>query len=491
MGEKSVSLIAIIVAWLLNCSLSACQAYGAEHSEPIQVGSIAAFPSATPTVFTQESGYIIPILLNVTNINDRQWFSSGTPRVMIGFQLEQDSNVKWNFFAAWDQNKGRLSQLSPHQPIGPRRVPALPSLATRGPRLRMFIMQSADMFESATINLDVPLRSIYLPLNTAALRSVQSVALGYDRLLQPLFLSRWEFPEFNILGPRFAGNAFDIGLPLAGNIVYVVLSPSNVGSLAIDLPWVQKHLRLSDNGAVLVYKSDMSFLDGTNTKLTKRAGEAFDLAAYILFRFDPSSTEIEESKLLSDKDLRQQFEEVQVSPVLFERKWRHISDILDASHLFTWPDIILVRAALNQFMESGNNPKCRSWEEFWHDCWIRDPKTLKDAYETLPPKDKKIDIEQFERVTGEMFRDTTRLANLKNELQATVTANRQFMQKALKTLGHSPGKIDGVWGKQTVDAVRRFQRDTGFQPNGIVDLQTFDALEKAYLRYGSGRNIQS
>lgn len=491
MGERHGFLSAIAFACLLNYSVTACPAYGADHSAPIQIGSIATFPSASPTVFTQNSGYIIPILLNVTNGNDRQWFSSGAQRVMVGFQLEQEANIKWNFFAAWDQNKGHLSQLSPHQPIGPRPVPALPSLGPRGPRLRMFIMQSADTFESATSNLDFPLRSIYLPLSTAALRSVQSVSLGYDRLLQPLLLNRFEFPEFNIPSSRFTGNAFDIGLPLAGNIVYVVLSPSNVGSLAIDLPWAQKHLRLGDDGTLLVYRTDMIFLDGTNTKVTRKAGETFDLAAYILFRFEPSSTEIEESKLLNDKDLRQQFEEVQLSPALFERKWRHISDLLEASHLFTWPDILLVRAALNQFLESANNPKCRSWEEFWYDCWSRDPKSLKDAYENLPAKDKKIGKEQFEKVAGEMFRDTARLTSLKKELEANVTVNRQFMQKALKTLGHSPGKIDGVWGKQTVDAIRRFQRDTGFQPNGVVDLQTFDALEKAYLRYGSERNIQS
>jgi N-acetylmuramoyl-L-alanine amidase len=51
------------------------------------------------------------------------------------------------------------------------------------------------------------------------------------------------------------------------------------------------------------------------------------------------------------------------------------------------------------------------------------------------------------------------------------------IQRALKALGLSPGPIDGVYGPQTVAAVRAFQVDKGLVPDGEVGPKTARALK--------------
>ena len=54
---------------------------------------------------------------------------------------------------------------------------------------------------------------------------------------------------------------------------------------------------------------------------------------------------------------------------------------------------------------------------------------------------------------------------------ATVTQNKQIQQK-LKDLGYYKGAIDGVLGAESVDAIKRFQRDNGLVVDGIVGSKT-------------------
>lgn len=51
------------------------------------------------------------------------------------------------------------------------------------------------------------------------------------------------------------------------------------------------------------------------------------------------------------------------------------------------------------------------------------------------------------------------------------------VQRALKALGYSPGPIDGIYGPQTVAAVRAFQVDKGLVPDGEVGPKTAQALK--------------
>jgi ankyrin repeat protein len=45
-------------------------------------------------------------------------------------------------------------------------------------------------------------------------------------------------------------------------------------------------------------------------------------------------------------------------------------------------------------------------------------------------------------------------------------------QKNLKELGYDPGSPDGIWGKKTASAIKRFQLDNGLPVTGILDAQT-------------------
>lgn len=46
------------------------------------------------------------------------------------------------------------------------------------------------------------------------------------------------------------------------------------------------------------------------------------------------------------------------------------------------------------------------------------------------------------------------------------------VQKKLEELGYDPGSTDGIWGKKTTSALKRFQRDNGLPETGQLDEQT-------------------
>lgn len=50
------------------------------------------------------------------------------------------------------------------------------------------------------------------------------------------------------------------------------------------------------------------------------------------------------------------------------------------------------------------------------------------------------------------------------------------LQRRLKQWGYYDGAVDGVYGKQTVEAVKYFQRKNGLTPDGIAGRSTFEAL---------------
>jgi len=52
------------------------------------------------------------------------------------------------------------------------------------------------------------------------------------------------------------------------------------------------------------------------------------------------------------------------------------------------------------------------------------------------------------------------------------------IQQALRNKGIDPGAIDGIWGRNTIAAVRQFQMQQGLEVDGIVGPQTTAALFK-------------
>ena len=50
------------------------------------------------------------------------------------------------------------------------------------------------------------------------------------------------------------------------------------------------------------------------------------------------------------------------------------------------------------------------------------------------------------------------------------------IQEALKAKGFSPGSIDGVWGRNTINALRQFQKKQGLKVDGVFGPKTAAAL---------------
>lgn len=57
--------------------------------------------------------------------------------------------------------------------------------------------------------------------------------------------------------------------------------------------------------------------------------------------------------------------------------------------------------------------------------------------------------------------------------------NIKLIQKFLKELGYKTGKIDGIYGEKTLEAVRNFQKDSKIRLDGIFGPQTLGALEES------------
>ena len=50
------------------------------------------------------------------------------------------------------------------------------------------------------------------------------------------------------------------------------------------------------------------------------------------------------------------------------------------------------------------------------------------------------------------------------------------LQRRLSALGFDPGRVDGIFGDQTTDALVDFQRNAGLSPDGICGPQTLAEL---------------
>ena len=52
----------------------------------------------------------------------------------------------------------------------------------------------------------------------------------------------------------------------------------------------------------------------------------------------------------------------------------------------------------------------------------------------------------------------------------------QLLQYALERAGMGVGKLDGIFGRKTLKALQRFQRDAGLSSDGIAGKLTWAAL---------------
>jgi peptidoglycan hydrolase-like protein with peptidoglycan-binding domain len=65
-----------------------------------------------------------------------------------------------------------------------------------------------------------------------------------------------------------------------------------------------------------------------------------------------------------------------------------------------------------------------------------------------------------------------------------VTAYTTTLQTELQQVGYYDGEIDGIYGPETVDAVKRLQADSGLRETGFVDRATAQALDQKLEEVG-------
>ena len=81
-----------------------------------------------------------------------------------------------------------------------------------------------------------------------------------------------------------------------------------------------------------------------------------------------------------------------------------------------------------------------------------------------------------------------RFAGIANNTVFQVT-DIATLQHALSFLGASPGKIDGVWGPKTANAVRKFQRTCHLPETGQRDPELMAAAQAAYYALGGPKSV--
>lgn len=78
--------------------------------------------------------------------------------------------------------------------------------------------------------------------------------------------------------------------------------------------------------------------------------------------------------------------------------------------------------------------------------------------------------------------------------QGAKGAEVKEVQRRLKQWGYYSGAVDGIYGAQTVEAVKKFQRKNGLTVDGIAGKATYEALgmnDSAKVLGGSSNNNQS
>jgi len=101
-----------------------------------------------------------------------------------------------------------------------------------------------------------------------------------------------------------------------------------------------------------------------------------------------------------------------------------------------------------------------------------------DAHETAET------TEAHEASASASQKDAVRSAILESRLRSPDRIKK--VQRALEQAGFDPGPIDGELGPRTDQALRAFQKAQGLEPDGIVGVKTWTALNE-YLEPGSLR----
>ena len=89
-------------------------------------------------------------------------------------------------------------------------------------------------------------------------------------------------------------------------------------------------------------------------------------------------------------------------------------------------------------------------------------------------------VDRFRKFGRPPFFESSRVLKLKKPYMRGNDV--KTLQNALKAAGFDPGQIDGIYGKKTERAVRRFQKAHQLKADGIAGEKTFQALGLPFER---------
>ena len=89
-------------------------------------------------------------------------------------------------------------------------------------------------------------------------------------------------------------------------------------------------------------------------------------------------------------------------------------------------------------------------------------------------------------MSGDSYGTMYQIVSNLRDMVARTTNGARWVQCVLQGIGYYSGAIDGMYGEKTEEAVKRFQRDNGFQERDYVSLGVARAmLEQFYWRGGN------
>ena len=119
--------------------------------------------------------------------------------------------------------------------------------------------------------------------------------------------------------------------------------------------------------------------------------------------------------------------------------------------------------------------------------------TRVEGVETKQSEVERLAMEQSQRVEELRAERATRTSSGKTNVGIKEKRNRKDkehikeIQSCLKNAGFYKGEVDGVKGRKTRGAIRKFQSANGLSADGVVGKSTWEALS----RYASGDEVSA
>jgi hypothetical protein len=472
--------VLIALSWMC-CGTTAD--VGAQSQKPVDL-AILEEPLQSAALVTPGHTYVDVELINVFNHQKKAWFTSGDSRYVVAFEVDPagaDKKPQWKYAVAFDHvGSSGLSGVVQNVRVSARPI-YVPAASSNKPVLAAHILEldrANDVTPALTAFNDL-LAKIPTPYTAAATAVLSMATDAYSKLVDAWIKANKENVElrqagFDFLPPgtptTLCGGAGAIN-PMIANCVYVLMDSGAYGDVPTTAQWIRANLRLSPSGKQLVFKAPATFKFNFSTE-TKKVGDVFDLKSYLLFRFVAYETQFTVDKLWEDKDLRTVFQEAQQIPQVRTARWKALAEQLTDSFLISRYDIILLRAAWDQYMAAAD--PCKDWDVFWNPpCFSLTQAAVAKAATDNPGL---ISPALLAHGQSAFFADPASLAQMTDTLKQKQEISS--VQKALSSAGFQTTDPPGHFGDDTKAALKSFQLKNGLPSTGTLDITTIGKLKK-------------